>query len=224
MHAGKHPHARGGRALLVALTLVALAVALALVSTSRGSTTTAHAAKTGPVYVSSGHGYGEVYKAKASTLAHTFFKASLIPCCGMARNITLAGIGRADRKVNLKLALKCWKNNGCNTGTGGKMTVAYVEQFGENVYRQMSRMEFILQALTYPQVGKIIYKSAHSDPNQGLADIRAMVAQHVNLIVTYPDYGDSMLPANQLRFSRSASWTSVMPTPEKPGGMPMLPG
>jgi ribose transport system substrate-binding protein len=56
-------------------------------------------------------------------------------------------------------------------------------------------MEFILQALTYPQVGKIIYKSAHSDPNQGLADIRAAVAQKVSLIVTYPDYGDAMLPA-----------------------------
>ncbi len=86
----------------------------------------------------------------------------------MSRNIALAGLGRADRKVNEALALKCWKNNGCNTGTGGKLTVAYIEQFGENVYRQMSKMEFILQALTYREVGKIIYSSAHSDFNQGV--------------------------------------------------------
>jgi ABC-type sugar transport system substrate-binding protein len=112
----------------------------------------------------------------------------------MARDIALAGLGRSDRKVNYALALKCWKSNGCSTGTGGKMTVAYIEQFGENVYRQMSKMEFILQALTYPQVGKIIYRSAHLDLNQGIADFKAMIAQHVSLIVTYPDYGDAMLP------------------------------
>ena len=96
-------------------------------------------------------------------MRHTLFKATLIPKQRMARNIALAGLGRADRKVNYALALRCWKNNGCTTGTGGKLTVAYVEQFGENVYRQMSKMEFILQALTYPEVGRIIYNSAHLD-------------------------------------------------------------
>ena len=55
-------------------------------------------------------------------------------------------------------------------------------------------MEFILQALTYPQVGKIIYRSAHSDLNQGIADFKAAIAQQVSLIVTYPDFGDAMLP------------------------------
>src|SRR5207249_7173814 len=138
--------------------------------------------------------FGEVYAAKRSTLAHTLFKATLLPKDKVSRNIALAGLGRADRKVKYALALKCWKNNGCSTGTGGKLTVAYLEQFGENVYRQMSKMEFILQALTYPEVGKIIYRSAHSDLNQGLADFRAAIAQHVSLIVTYPDFGDAMLP------------------------------
>ena len=144
--------------------------------------------------VSGGKGFGEVYAAKASTLKQTLFKASLLPANRMSRNIALAGLGRADRKVNYNLALQCWKNNGCSTGTGGKLTVAYIEQFGENVFRQMSKMEFILQALTYPQVGKIIYKSAHSDLNQGIADFKAAIAQKVSLIVTYPDFGDAMLP------------------------------
>ena len=107
-----------------------------------------------------------MYAAKASTLKQALFKASLLPANKTARNIALAALGRADRKVNYNLALKCWKNNGCSTGTGGKLTVAYVERFGENMFRQMSKMEFILQALTYPQVGKIIYRSAHSDLNQ----------------------------------------------------------
>jgi len=176
------------------LTVLALGVALALVSTSSGGTASPQGAAAKPVMVTGGKGYGEVYAAKAAILKKTLFNAKLLPKNKMARNIALAAYGRSDKKVNYALALKCWKNNGCATGTGGKLTVAYVEGFGENVYRQVSKMEFILQALTYPQVGKIIYTSAHSDLNQALTDFRAAISQHVNLIVTYPDFGDAMLP------------------------------
>jgi ABC-type sugar transport system substrate-binding protein len=177
------------------LALLALGAALALASTSSGSTAgKQEAAKKPPAVISTGKGYGEVYAAKRATLAKTLFKATLLPKDKMSRNIALAGLGRADRKVNLALALKCWKQNVCNTGTGGKLTVAYLEQFGENVYRQMSHMEFILQALTYPEVGKIIYSSAHLDFNKAFADWKAAIAQGVDLIVTYPDFGDAMIP------------------------------
>jgi ABC-type sugar transport system substrate-binding protein len=174
------------------LAVLVLGVTLALVSTSAGGTSTTRAKPA--VVVSTGKGFGEVYAAKTSTLKKTLFKANLLPANKVSRNIALAGLGRADRKVNYNLALQCWKNNGCSTGTGGKLTVAYIEQFGENVFRQMSKMEFILQALTYPQVGRIIYKSAHSDLNQGIADFKAAIAQKVDVIVSYPDFGDAMLP------------------------------
>ena len=176
------------------LALVVLGCALVLASASSGSTDGKQAAAAKPVVISSGKGFGEVYAAKASTLKQTLFKATLLPKDKVSRNIALAGLGRADRKVNQALALRCWRSNGCKTGTGGKLTVAYIEQFGENVFRQMSKMEFILQALTYPQVGQIIYRSAHSDLNQGIADFKAAIAQKVSLIVTYPDFGDAMLP------------------------------
>jgi ribose transport system substrate-binding protein len=188
MHGGKMFAARGRRRMVVVLAIALLAVlagALAIVSAGSGA---------GPVMVGKGGGFGEVYVAKATTLKHTLFNATLLPKNRTSRNIALAAFGRSDKKVNYALALKCWKNNGCSTGTGGKLTVAYIEQFGENVYRQMSKMEFILQALTYPQVGKIIYKSAHSDLNQGIADFKAAIAQKVSLIVSYPDFGDAMLP------------------------------
>jgi ribose transport system substrate-binding protein len=177
------------------LALVVLGAALALVSASSGSTSKNQAATAKkPGVISTGKGFGEVYAAKASTLKHTLFKAKLLPKDKMSRNIALAGLGRADRKVNQALALRCWKNNGCTTGTGGKLTVAYLEQFGENVYRQMSKMEFILQALTYKDVGRIIYSSAHVDFNKAFADWKAAIAQGVDLIVTYPDFGDAMIP------------------------------
>ena len=147
--------------------------------------------------VGKGSGFGETYKAPSTTLAHTLFKAKLLPKDKTARDISLAAFGRSTKTVNYTLALKCWKNNGCSTGTGGKQTVAYVEGFGENTYRQMSKMEFILQALTYPKVGKIIYMSAHSDLNQAIADFKSVIAQHVSAIVTYPDFGDAMIPVFQ---------------------------
>ena len=189
MHVRKATRRRGP--ILAVLLLALLVAALAFVTAGGGSTGKKHA---GPVLIGKGGGFGEVYQARASTLAKTLFNATLLPANPQSRRIALAGLGRADKKVNYNLALKCWKNNGCSTGTGGKLTVAYIEQFGENVYRQMSKMEFILQALTYPQVGKIIYKSAHSDLNQGIADFKAAIAQKVSLIVTYPDFGDAMLP------------------------------
>jgi ribose transport system substrate-binding protein len=180
--------------MVVVLLLVLLTAALAFVATSTGSTDSNRAAVASPPTVGAGGGFGEVYRARTATLAKTLFDAKLLPALRPARNIALAGLGRAEKKVNYDLALRCWKNNGCTTGTKGKLTVAYIEQFGENVYRQMSKMEFILQALTYPEVGRIIYKSAHSDLNQGIADFKAAIAQKVSLIVSYPDYGDAMLP------------------------------
>ena len=196
MEGRRESEVRRKRPLVVGvLTFLVVGAALALVSTSSGSTDNKQAAAKKPaVIISTGKGYGEVYAAKRSTLAHTLFKAKLIPKPGMARNIALAGLGRADRKVNEALALKCWKNNGCKTGTKGKLKVAYIEQFGENVYRQMSKMEFILQALTYPEVGEIIYSSAHVDFNKAFADWKAAIAQGVDVIVTYPDFGDAMIP------------------------------
>lgn len=193
MHGRKGSRARR-RAVVGVLMLAVLGTALALVSTSSGGTDTSQRAQATPGIIATGKGFGEVYAAKTATLKHTLFKAKLLPKDKMSRNIALAGLGRADRKVNQALALRCWKNNGCTTGTGGKLTVAYLEQFGENVYRQMSKMEFILQALTYKEVGRIIYSSAHVDFNKAFADWRAAIAQGVDLIVTYPDFGDAMIP------------------------------
>jgi ABC-type sugar transport system substrate-binding protein len=180
----------GRRWLGVAVALAV--VALFVVAAALGSTSSTKSS--GLAKAKAKGGYGEVYKADPKILAKTLFDAKLLPPPGMARNIALAAFGRASKKVNYNLALKCWKNDGCNTGTGGKLKVAYVEPFGENVYRHISKMEFILQALTYKSIGKIIYRTAHSDLNKALADFRAMIAQHVDAIVTYPDYADAELP------------------------------
>ncbi len=163
----------------VALMLALLTATLVIVAVGHGGIGNKPDAAARGAQPSAGGGFGEVYKANTATLKKTLFDAKLLPSNKMARDIALAAYNRADKKVNQDLALRCWKNNGCSTGTGGKLTVAYVEGFGENVYRQISKMEFILQALTYKNVGKIIYTSAHSDPAQALTDFRAAISQGV---------------------------------------------
>jgi ribose transport system substrate-binding protein len=91
------------------------------------------------------------------------------------------------------LALKCWKDSVCETGHG-KLTVAYADGFGENVWRQVTKMEFIAQALTYPDIKKIVYTSAGGDATKAISDLRAFVAQKVDVIVIFADAGAALLP------------------------------
>jgi ribose transport system substrate-binding protein len=94
----------------------------------------------------------------------------------------------------LEKALECYRNNVCDTGTGGTLSVAYADGFGENVWRQVSKMEFILQALTYPNIGKIQYTSARGDFAKALSDMNSFIAQGVDFILLYPDAGEAMTP------------------------------
>ncbi len=91
------------------------------------------------------------------------------------------------------LALKCWKASVCETGHG-TLTVAYADGFGENVWRQVTKMEFIVQALTYPEIKKIIYTSAGGDAAKAVSDMRAYIAQKVDVIVVFADAGAALLP------------------------------
>ena len=92
-----------------------------------------------------------------------------------------------------ELALKCWKDSVCETGHG-TLTVAYADGFGENVWRRVTAMEFIEQALTYPDVKKIIYTSARGDASKAIADMRSYIAQKVDVIVMFADAGEALLP------------------------------
>src|SRR5215217_8251234 len=149
------PKVSEGRRWRLGVSVTLVVVALFVVAAALGSTSSTKSA--GSTKASAKGGYGEVYKADPKILAKTLFKATLLPPRGMSRNIALAAYGRASKKVNFSLALKCWKNDGCKTG-------------------------------------RIIYKSAHSNPTQALTDFRAVIAQGADAIVSYPDFGDAAIP------------------------------
>jgi ribose transport system substrate-binding protein len=161
------------------------------------SAATGEATDTGAGEAAGPDEYGETYDADPAIIEQALFDASLLPTDPAQKQVALAAFARADDPVDYDLALQCWKNNGCDTGSGGDLTAAYLEPFGENVYREMSKMEFILQALTYPEIGHIIYTSSKaftSTPSDPLADFRSAIAQGADVIVSYPDIADGYLP------------------------------
>lgn len=119
-------------------------------------------------------------------------------------------LSAADRE----LALKCWKDNICETGRGD-LTVALADGFGENVWRQVTHMEFVMQALSYPNVKKIIYTSAQGDASKAISDMRSLIAQGVDIITTFPDAGPAILPTVK---EATEQGILVVPYISSPGG------
>jgi ribose transport system substrate-binding protein len=132
----------------------------------------------------------------------------------------LAAVHRAGLEVTddmLDKALECWQEQTCETGTGGDLTVALADGFGENVWREVTHMEFVLQALTYPEIGEIIYVSAQGDTEKAISDFRSLIAQDVDIITTFPDAGEALLPTAR---EATAQGIQVVPYIAGLGGTP----
>ena len=156
--------------------------------------------------------YGENFNAPSALLMKAFGTDQNIPQPLLAA-VTRAGVPVTAAK--LQLALKCWKASVCDTGTGGKVSVAEADGFGDNVWREVTHMEFVLQALTYPQIGKIYYTNGHANTQKQISDLRSLIAQHVNVIVGFPDAGPAVLPTYRQATQRGIV---VAPYISGPGG------
>ncbi len=117
-------------------------------------------------------------------------------------NIILASIARAHQDVDdatLDTAMECWSNQECDTGSGGELIMGYADGGGDtvNVWRGVSHMEAILQALTYPEIGTIVSTAAdfNADPAVHANDVRFLIQRGVDFIVGYPDVGVALAEA-----------------------------
>lgn len=117
-------------------------------------------------------------------------------------NIILASIARAEQDLDqatIDTAMECWSNQECETGSGGELVMGYADGGGDavNVWRGVSHMEAILQALTYPDIGTIVSTAANfnEDPAVHANDIRFLVQRGVDFIVGYPDVGVALAEA-----------------------------
>lgn len=136
--------------------------------------------------------FGEIYDADPDLLMLALGTTEEVP------DVALAAFYRAGLPVDeamAEVALQCWREKVCDTGTGGEITVALADGFGENVWREVTHMELVLQALTYPEIGRIIYTTAQFDTQKAIADFRSLIAQEVDIIIGFPDAGEAMLPS-----------------------------
>lgn len=111
-------------------------------------------------------------------------------------NIVLASIARADQDIDqatIDKAMECWANQECETGNSGDLVMGYADGGGNdvNVWRAVSKMEAVLQALSYDEIGTIVATAANfdQDPAVHVNDIRFLINRGVDFIVGYPDIG-----------------------------------
>ncbi|HLV90350.1 MAG: substrate-binding domain-containing protein [Acidimicrobiales bacterium] len=117
-------------------------------------------------------------------------------------NIVLASIARANQDLDdatVAKALECWAAQECDTGSGGDLVMGYADGGGNdvNVWRSVSKMEAVLQALTYPEIGTIVATAANFNPDPAVHanDIRFLINRGVDFIVGYPDMGIAIADA-----------------------------
>ena len=79
-------------------------------------------------------------------------------------------------------------------------------------------MEFIVEALSYPNISKIIYTSGRNDPTKSISDLRSLIAQQVNVIVVFADASTALLPT--IKEATEAGITVVLHNGTYVGGEP----
>ncbi len=136
-------------------------------------------------------------------------------------DIVLASIARAHQDVDddtIAIAMECWNNVECDTGSGGDLVMGVADGGRLNVWRQVTHMEAILQALTYPEIGTIVSRDAqwNEDPAVAAGDIRFLIQRGVDFIIGYPDHGvgiaDAILEARDAGIPYipySAGWVGL---------------
>jgi ribose transport system substrate-binding protein len=200
-------------AVVAVLTLVAVACGGGggdASSTAAASGGSASASATGPLAQ-----YGESTNADPALVDRAMGPVATVP------DIVLASIARANQNLDqatIDKAIECWNATSCDTGTGGDVTMGYADGGGLNVWRQVTRMEAILQALTYPEIGKMLFRDAqwNPDPSVAAGDIRYLIQAGATFIIGYPDQGtniaDAILEAKQAGIpysTYSAGWVGL---------------
>jgi ribose transport system substrate-binding protein len=97
------------------------------------------------------------------------------------------------------------------------LTVALADGFGGNSWRKITRALFEAEAAKCPNIKKVLYTDAQGDAQKAISDINSLVAQGVDVIVTFVDGGEALLPTIQ---KATAAGVKVVPFVGSPGGTP----
>ncbi|MDF1478310.1 substrate-binding domain-containing protein [Leifsonia sp. H3M29-4] len=95
--------------------------------------------------------------------------------------------------------------------------VAFADGFGGNSWRKTTRAIFEAEAAKCENITDIIYTDAQADTQKAISDINSLVAQGVNVIVSFTDGGEALLPT--IRKATEAG-VKFVPIIACPGGEP----
>ncbi|PRB16577.1 ribose ABC transporter substrate-binding protein [Microbacterium sp. MYb62] len=97
------------------------------------------------------------------------------------------------------------------------LTVALADGFGGNSWRKITRAIFEAEAAKCPNITKVLYTDAQGDTQKAISDINSLVAQGVDVIVTFVDGGEALLPTIK---KATEAGVAVVPYVGSPGGTP----
>ncbi len=98
------------------------------------------------------------------------------------------------------------------------LKVGVADGFGGNAWRTISLNVIKEEAAKCPAISKnILYTNAGGDQQKAISDINSLVAEGVNVLVVYPDFGPAELPA--IRAAKKAG-VDVVPYDASVGGTP----
>jgi ribose transport system substrate-binding protein len=97
------------------------------------------------------------------------------------------------------------------------LTVALADGFGGNSWRKITRAIFEEEAAKCDNITKVIYTDAQGDTQKAISDINSLVAQGVDVIVTFVDGGEALLPTIK---KATEAGVKVVPFVGSPGGKP----
>jgi ribose transport system substrate-binding protein len=95
--------------------------------------------------------------------------------------------------------------------------VAFADGFGGNSWRKTTRAIFEAEAAKCPNITDVIYTDAQADTQKAIADINSLVAQGVNVIVSFTDGGEALLPTVKKATEAGVKFVSIVACP---GGKP----
>jgi ABC-type sugar transport system substrate-binding protein len=132
----------------------------------------------------------QLEKTVATVLGESYPISKLPPAVKQA--LTTASIPLT--KAQAKKAIQCWKATSCKLGSG-KYTIAMDTGYYVNTWRAFAKMNVIIQALHYPNIGKFIFTDAKGSLSTFESNIRETVAQGAKMIVGYNTFGPAAYPA-----------------------------
>ncbi|WP_336631862.1 MULTISPECIES: substrate-binding domain-containing protein [unclassified Microbacterium] len=95
--------------------------------------------------------------------------------------------------------------------------VAYADGFGGNSWRKTTRAIFEAEAKKCPNITDVLYTDAQADTQKAISDINSLVAQGVNVIVSFSDGGEALLPTVKKATAAGVKFVSIVACP---GGTP----